>query len=413
MRRLSEASNENEKKDDAARARRAERRLMAVALVACALGVVVSGELTHIHVSTHTDPDFHSACAVSEGVNCETVALSRYSVFAGVPVSVWGLAAYVVMGGLAAWRLLRRRPSSPWPLGVLVGLFGASAAVSVLLATIAVTRIDSVCLYCSASYLLNFTLLVLGVLAVRKRRDSWPRMLGADLRTAVAHPAASALLVAAGAGAVAALVAWYPPYWRPPTWEGELCGLDCGEDETGHWTGARRPQVSIVEFSDYECPHCRRAHERIRRFVADHADRVRLYHRHLPLDRACNPALRREFHKNACLFARAAECAAEQRSFWEMNDALFNLEDKDAADETAVEGLAVRLGLDRSEFKECMSSGRPHEQVASDLAEGNRRGLRGTPTFFVGEERYLGRIPDEELENLVMEDGDDERAVRL
>lgn len=54
-----------------------------------------------IHVFVHTDPSYHSVCAMSDGVNCETVAVSPYSVFAGLPVSVWGIAGYVVLGGLA------------------------------------------------------------------------------------------------------------------------------------------------------------------------------------------------------------------------------------------------------------------------------------------------------------------------
>jgi uncharacterized membrane protein len=58
----------------------------------CLVGIAVSAELTRVHVFVHTDPDYHSLCAMSEGINCETVAISPYSVFAGLPVSVWGLA---------------------------------------------------------------------------------------------------------------------------------------------------------------------------------------------------------------------------------------------------------------------------------------------------------------------------------
>ena len=61
--------------------------------------------LARLHVNVHTDPDYQSYCAMSERVNCDTVALSDYAVFLGLPVSLWGLLGYVFMGALAVWGL--------------------------------------------------------------------------------------------------------------------------------------------------------------------------------------------------------------------------------------------------------------------------------------------------------------------
>ena len=80
-------------------------------------GLWIAVELTQIHYMTHTDPNFHAVCALSEGVNCETVALSPYSVFMGLPVSVWGIYGYLFMAALSLWGMSKWRLHSAWPLG--------------------------------------------------------------------------------------------------------------------------------------------------------------------------------------------------------------------------------------------------------------------------------------------------------
>ena len=75
-------------------------------LVACTVGVCLSADLLRLHINVHTDPTYVSYCAISERVNCDTLALSRYAIFAGLPLSIWGLVGYLVMAGWAnqPWR---------------------------------------------------------------------------------------------------------------------------------------------------------------------------------------------------------------------------------------------------------------------------------------------------------------------
>ena len=80
------------------------------------------------------------------------------------------------------------------------------------------------------------------------------------------------------------LYGFVPSYWKTPGWS-DLPTLASGNDERGHhWIGAADPRLTIVEFSDYECPHCRAAHKAIRVLAARHPEQIRLVHRHLPLD---------------------------------------------------------------------------------------------------------------------------------
>jgi protein-disulfide isomerase/uncharacterized membrane protein len=362
------------------------------------VGLAVSAELTHIHYRTHTDPTFRSVCAVSAKVNCETVAQSPYSVFLGVPVSVWGLLGYSVLALLSLWGLSAKRLHRGWPRGALLALTAVFCLVSAILGTISVTKIDSICLFCFSTYGINAALLVLAFLAAA-RTESGPLMaVMGDLRAAAQRPVGPALLCLAGLCSVAALLIAYPQYFHNVGWN-DLPRLVSGSTEEGHhWIGATKPKLIIEEFSDYECPHCRKAHKQVRDLSARYRDQVRLMHRHFPLDNACNPIIPTPFHERACEFALAAECAAEQGKFWEMNDALFSVQEAIKAKDVDIRRLCVQIGLDSPRFNTCLESGAMKGKVASDIADGSAHGLSGTPTFYINDEPFVGFVPQEILE---------------
>jgi protein-disulfide isomerase/uncharacterized membrane protein len=366
------------------------------------LGIGVSIELTRIHVFVHTDPSYHSVCAMSEGVNCETVAVSPYSVFVGLPVSVWGLVGYLLMGGLAVWSLNKRRLHSTWPIGILLVLTTFSVATSAVLAYISATRIDSFCLYCMGSYGINAGLLIVSLVAWRRTGARIWELLMGDVKALIARPVVLAVLALGGVMTLGSLLAFIPSYWKTPGWS-DLPNLASGADESGHhWIGAQSPRLMIVEFSDYECPHCRAAHKAMRVLAAKHPRQIRLIHRHLPLDMACHPGLVRPFHARACLFAEAAECAGVQGRFWEMNDALFSIQETVRTENVNPLELAVRLGLNRSDFKSCLEGHATADRIVADVKESISRKLTGTPSFLVGERLFMGRIPEAELEQLLV-----------
>jgi protein-disulfide isomerase len=118
---------------------------------------------------------------------------------------------------------------------------------------------------------------------------------------------------------------------------------------------------------------------------------------------ACHPGLRRPFHAYACRFAEAAECAGQQGRFWEMNDALFSVQKTTKSRNVDPVGLAVRLGLNRAEFKRCLQGHATAARIAVDVREAMARKLNGTPSFLVGERLFVGRIPEAELEQLLRE----------
>jgi len=365
-------------------------------LVLCTVGACFSADLLRLHANVHTNPDYHSYCAMSERVNCDTVALSDFSVFLGLPVSLWGLLGYVFMGALAVWGL-RGHPRSPsWPLGLAFWLALFSSLLGIALFLVSHLIVESVCVVCGGTYLVNIGLAFVAFMALRRGGWGLSGALARDLRTLSAGPGPFALLVVVFAGALIAAWLLVPPYWRVETATGPG-GLPVGTTPGGHpWIGAVEPVLVITEYSDYQCPHCQRGHDEVRKLIETHPGRVRVVHRQYPLDQQCNSAIPRPFHIYACRYARFSHCAQEQGKFWEANDYLFANGRRRFP--VTQEELAHNLNLDRDALRACVEGDEAGQAVQQDLEAGRELGIRGTPTFVVRGEAYPGRIPEDVIE---------------
>jgi protein-disulfide isomerase len=139
--------------------------------------------------------------------------------------------------------------------------------------------------------------------------------------------------------------------------------------------GDPKAPVTIVEFSDYQCPFCRRFHEQtLPSLETDYISKgkVRYVFRDYPL----------QFHQNAFPAALAANCAGEQGKYWEINDFLFKNPDK--LDIPNILGSARGLGLNREELERCINEKRYESEINKDMEDGGKYGVRGTPSFFIG-----------------------------
>ena len=362
-------------------------------LVVATVGVCLSADLLRMHINVHTDPEYQSYCAISEGWNCETVAAADLSVFLGLPVALWGVLAYLAMGALAVWGLRRRLRTTSWPFGLLFWLNLFSSALGIFLFALSHYVIKSMCIVCAGTYLVNFGLLAAAAMELRRIGSGPLQGLTGELRAFRARPAP---VVVFGALVVIALVSsqlGIPAYWHVRDSAG-AGGLTSGETAEGlHWIGARRPAVVIVEFSDYQCPHCSRAHVQMRELVEKHPDRVRLVHRHYPLDHHCNPTIGKPFHPQACEYARLVHCAGLLDQFWEANDYLFAQGRR--REPVTGEELAGALGIESEDLAACARGDEARRAIEADLAAGREHHVRGTPTFLLGGKAYPGRIPDE------------------
>lgn len=153
-----------------------------------------------------------------------------------------------------------------------------------------------------------------------------------------------------------------------------------------HVRGAKDALLTIVEYGDYECPHCGKAAPVIRELLERFEGRLRFVFRHLPLT---------DVHPYAALAAEAAEAAGEQNRFWEMHDLLFLRQG--ALQQADLIGYAQQLGLDVDAFERALRSGRFSARVGQDVNSAGEAGVAGTPSFFINEVRYRGAYDADSL----------------
>jgi protein-disulfide isomerase len=161
-------------------------------------------------------------------------------------------------------------------------------------------------------------------------------------------------------------------------------------DATGPQRGAAAAPVTIVEFSDFQCPFCARYTPVLSRILAAYPSQVRLLYRYYPLT---------PIHPNAQKAAEAAVCADKQGKFWEMHDTLFA--EQGALDVTALKEKAKRLGLDSAPFDECLDGGKALDVISADVKAGLKLGLDATPASFVNGRFVSGAATFEQLSALI------------
>jgi Na+/H+ antiporter NhaA len=150
------------------------------------------------------------------------------------------------------------------------------------------------------------------------------------------------------------------------------------DPERDHVRGPREAPVTLVEYGDFECPHCGQAEPMVRELLRDRGD-LRYVWRHLPLS---------DVHPHAQLAAEASEAAAAQGAFWEMHDLL--LAHQDALRPEDLIGYARQLGLDVERFTRDLGRHAGAARVAADVESADMSGVSGTPTFFINGRRHHG-----------------------
>jgi len=168
----------------------------------------------------------------------------------------------------------------------------------------------------------------------------------------------------------------------PPAFIAEL------DDGVSPAKGANKPTVTIVEFSDFECPYCKAVQRSLQQVLESYPGEVRLVFKHLPL----------EGHRNSLPAARAAYCAAEQDRFWQFHDALFAAKELSAAVFIQVAG---ELGLGLPKFQACLNSEQSRTAVVKDLETARLFGVESTPSFVVNGKLIQGALSFADLQKIV------------
>jgi len=170
--------------------------------------------------------------------------------------------------------------------------------------------------------------------------------------------------------------------------------VDVGTGGRASRGGGPSAPVTMIEFSDYECPFCKKADVTVQEVMKTYGDKVRLVHRDFPLP----------FHTHARPAAEAARCAEAQGKFWEYHAKLFASPDLSPE---KLQALATEVGLDRAKFDACVAKQQFKDGIDKDVADGTEVGVTGTPAFFINGRMLSGAQPFEKFKEVI----DDELAA--
>jgi protein-disulfide isomerase len=156
--------------------------------------------------------------------------------------------------------------------------------------------------------------------------------------------------------------------------------------------GPSSAPIELIEFSDFQCPFCYRAHPTVKQVLDTYGAKIRFVYRNYPLPN----------HPNARPAAEAAQCANEQGQFWPYHDRLFADQSKLA--ESDLKASAAALGMDAGKFNACVDSHKYKARVDADTQAGNDAGVNGTPAFFINGRMLSGAQPFDEFKRVIDEE---------
>lgn len=372
-------------------------------IVGALTGLLFSGILIYEHNGAKTELG-SAVCDANQTSSCDKAKDSAVGKVFGFPLALYGYVYYGTMAALAVFLLLALNDTA------LRLLFWASISAllfDVFLLLYSLVVLGGICRLCAITYVAS---VIITAGAFLFNRDG-AKMIKADVISPVAKAALAVIFAATlGSGFFfnnASLQA--QPAAAPGSTEqeqklreqlnnefykqwkaGELVKLD--KPRSGS-KGAANPVLTIMEFADPLCPHCKDMGIVLNEFVKKHGDKVRVIFRHYPLDIQCNDAMKRAFHVGACDLARAMECGEAQGKFWQMHDAIFMQQElffRNPVTERSIESLAAGAGLNTAAMGSCFKSQATMAKVKADIAAGNKIKITGTPTTIINDRRLPG-----------------------
>lgn len=365
------------------------RRIWAVAVLAL-IGTAIAIHLTIHYYDVHSGMvGFKSFCNISQKMNCDAIAASSYAqLFPGFPLSsfVAGWFAALFFVALFARNAFWRRDS----LRVALFLSGFGTAASLYYLFIMAGVLNTFCLFCLVVDGIN--LAALGLVLSMKSEWKSPHKMEIDKLKVLGGITAASLV------AMVLVLKSFDKINAPSGMIDEMiqktvqsAALPVGSGPEYPSIGPSNAPVTIVEFSDFQCPYCKMGATLLNSVMYRHAGQIRVIFRNFPLDPNCNRLVKNMVHPVACEAARVAYCAHQQGKFEDVYQAIF--ENQASLSPGKPAELARAAGLDPQKLDACIKSEQTQLAITKDIEEGDRLGVQSTPTFFINGRKMEGMIP--------------------
>ena len=335
--------------------------------------------------------EFHSFCNIGQTFDCTAIEMSKYSEFAaGIPLSGFAVAGYLlvlILALMGVGSVTFKKNLKPY----LVIFSSICVLFSVAYAAIMIGVIGKLCLLCLSIDVINVALLVV------------------SLKLPAAEPSPEGVRIphVMGAGVASLLIAFLFSRGLNPMAEIRQEDLHDTVESILHTApvaveippgspviGDPDAKVTIVKYSDYECPACKMGATSIHPIFKRYPKGVKFVFVNYPLDQACNPDIPRKMHEFACEAAEVAICGAAQGKFLETYETLFEHQ-KDFEAGKVADLLTDIPGIDMTKLKDCTKLPSTGEKLRADILAGGKTkmNIQSTPTFFFNGRKVEGGEP--------------------
>jgi protein-disulfide isomerase/uncharacterized membrane protein len=336
----------------------------------------------------------NSFCNINSVINCDSVTASKYASFLGIPMALWGaitnlILLYFIV--ITKWKMTQDTARSS-RYAFLISTFTVLA--SIVMGTISTFFIGNICLFCVSAYVLSIVIFILlwkaaedlsfdqikdDIIAVFST-EKWVLGFVAAIPV-IAYAGNLMLLDSHGIADLDKMITEKISYWQAaPAQNFDLSAGLVSQKSAGE------PAMTIVEFADFRCPHCKHAIASLHAFADGHPD-VKFIFKPFPLDGTCNDAMKGGGDGISCGLAYAVMCADKlQHRGWDAHKYFYdNQESITAAHnlDSNLQDLAKFLGLKIEDLKTCVNSADIQNLVKKTAAEGATAQIPGTPTVFV------------------------------
>lgn len=380
-----------------------KRRWLTVALIACVIGAVCAfislDRYLEIQKSGVAEASF---CSVSDFIDCDIVEASSYASINGLPVAGIGFVYYIFMFLFVFVGRFFKGFKMPtvafvWWASVL------SIIYTIYMAYISMSVLNVICLTCAGMYVANLLLFVSLYLAMgmplkecvsfiwgywatiitNKKRGIdfmpkfWTHLLSAVIIFGIGMIFITSAAKNIGSPNQEEIAGYVGRHFRQSKYD-----LKFDKNNTPMW-GTKGAPVTIVEFSDFECPYCKIAAFRVKPFLVEFKKDVAFYFLNYPLDSTCNHYMQHQMHPGACLAAKAVICANAEGKFWEYHNALFR--NKGRIDDELIKKITRNLKLSEAAFNECLADPATERKLQDDIEAARRIYVSGTPSVFIND----------------------------
>lgn len=336
-----------------------------------------------------------SFCNFNAQFNCDAVAFSRYGEFLGIPTAGWGLLFYSILFVIALRALFqnsdRKEAETTSSASLLFAMSAASLIPTVGFAFISFFWMHTLCLMCLIAYLCNLALAIVSFKVYRDGRGTlkaasrglrempaglWIFFGVLALVQLFTHKIFESIL-SDGPGITEEVAAIYEQkHFTAPTRNIQLDGRPS--------KGPVDAKVTVVEYSDYQCPYCAREALTTPQIIKQYEGQVRVVFKNYPLDASCNPKMKGSGHAFACIAAKHGHCVFKLKG----NDAFFAYKGEiflkqKSLSTSLVQETALKSGATAEELATCVADYATQQALLEDIEEGSANGVEGTPTIFL------------------------------